>query len=279
MVKKATNAPKAPKVSKKAGKIAKDTAPVLSKQKSTQSEKKSTSKKDILDLCLLMDCTSSMQVWIERSKDTLKDIINNVKLSNPELEVRVCFVGYRDIKDEVRFCIQDFSEDIELVKTFISKQVADGGRDWPEDVQGGLDKALKANWSANSIKQAFLIADAPGHGVEISGDAICDEYPKGSPDGFDIKNQMHQFANRRINFTIVKVNEDCNLMFNVMQNAYNSIVQDQAKITVSDLAKAVQNKTKAEVTEDFIKSASYIITAALGNKKPAKPAQPLWDTK
>jgi len=86
-----------------------------------------------------MDITSSMQAWIERSKDTLKSIINNVKASNPELEVRVCFVGYRDIKDNVRFSVQDFSSDIELVKTFISKQVADGGRDWPEDVQGGLD--------------------------------------------------------------------------------------------------------------------------------------------
>ena len=61
-------------------------------------------------------------------------------------------------------------------------------------------------------------------------------------------------------------------MFDVMQNAYKFIVQNQSQITVSDLAKAVQNKTKAEVNEDFIKSASYIITAALGNKKPAKPA-------
>ena len=62
-----------------------------------------------------------MQVWIERSKDTLKEIINNVKQSNPELEVRVSFVGYRDIKDDIRFCVQDFTDDIELVKTFISK--------------------------------------------------------------------------------------------------------------------------------------------------------------
>ena len=90
---------------------------------------------------------------------------------------------------------------------------------------------------------------------------------------------MREFANRKINFTIVKVNEDCNLMFDVMQNAYKFVVPQNAQITVSDLAKAVQNKTKAEVNEDFIKSASYIITAALGNKKAAKAAQPLWDTK
>ena len=138
MVKKATSAPKAEPKKTKTTTIAKQTQPALAKSKSTQSDKKS-GLKDILDLCLLMDCTSSMQVWIERSKDTLKDIINNVKQSNPELEVRVCFIGYRDIRDDVRFVVQDFSDDIELVKTFISKQVADGGRDWPEDVQGGLN--------------------------------------------------------------------------------------------------------------------------------------------
>jgi hypothetical protein len=50
---------------------------------------------------------------------------------------------------------------------------------------------------------------------------------------------MREFATRGINFTIVKVNEDCNLMFDVMQNAYKFVVPAQSKITVSDLAKAV----------------------------------------
>jgi len=64
-------------------------APALSRSASKASK--------ILDLCLLLDCTRSMNSWIERSKDTLKQIIDNVKSDNPDLEVRVCFVGYRDI--------------------------------------------------------------------------------------------------------------------------------------------------------------------------------------
>ena len=52
-----------------------------------------------LDLCLILDCTSSMWSWIERSKDTLKQIIDVVKGENPGLDIQVCFVGYRDIKD------------------------------------------------------------------------------------------------------------------------------------------------------------------------------------
>ena len=69
-------------------------------------EKKATADKDqTLDLCLLMDCTSSMSSWIARSKDTLKEIIDTVKTQNAGLKVRVAFVGYRDIKDTQRFTI------------------------------------------------------------------------------------------------------------------------------------------------------------------------------
>lgn len=61
---------------------------------------------------------------------------------------------------------------------------ASGGGDNPEDVQGGLNKALNLKWTPNSIKQAFLICDAPGHGKDICTDH--DDYPGGSPDGFKI---------------------------------------------------------------------------------------------
>lgn len=81
-----------------------------------------------------MDCTSSMNSWIARSKDTLKEIIDKVKHENEGLTVRVAFVGYRDIKDTERFTIQEFTEDVEKVKNFISKTQATGGADMPEDV-------------------------------------------------------------------------------------------------------------------------------------------------
>ncbi len=117
--------------------------PVLSLKKSTSKKTevpepaakkgaKSSTKK--LDLCLLMDCTGSMASWIERSKNTLKEIIDTVKSGNEGLEVRVCFVGYRDIRDNPRFSIQEFSDDLEKVKKFISTVNASGGADFPEDV-------------------------------------------------------------------------------------------------------------------------------------------------
>ena len=63
-----------------------------------------------------------MSTWIERAKDTLKEIIDQVIENCKEdgnLKVRVCFVGYRDIKDNERFTIKNFTEDIQMMKSFI----------------------------------------------------------------------------------------------------------------------------------------------------------------
>ncbi len=90
----------------------------------------------VLDLCLILDCTSSMGSWIQRSKETLIEIIDNVKNQNQGLKVRVCFVGYRDFCSPAneRFEIQDFTTDLNKVKNFIGKTLARGGGDGPEDV-------------------------------------------------------------------------------------------------------------------------------------------------
>jgi hypothetical protein len=111
--------------------------------------------------------------------------------------------------------LQDFTEDIEDIKQFISKVTANGGGDFPEDVQGGFDKALKLKWDENSVKTAFHIFDAPGHGRDICDKG--DSYPAGSPEGFKIQDQMKEFAERRITFTAVKVNESSNKMIKVME--------------------------------------------------------------
>ena len=80
-----------------------------------------------------------------------------------------------------------------------------------------------------------MICDAPGHGDDING-GIDDSYPKGSPDGFKIQEQMKIFAAKNINFTIVKVNNDCDTMIKVMQANYDS---HDRTMNVSDLAHAV----------------------------------------
>ena len=127
-----------------------------------------------------------------------------------------------------------------------------------------------------------MICDAPGHGKDINGfSGFGDDYPNGSPDGFKIQDQMKAFAAKNINFTIVKVNNSCNSMIKVMQSNYDS---SSRSMNVSDLAHAVQTKTSAEVTKEFVNAASFMLSVTLGGKgkKAAKVVRkdgPLWDTK
>ena len=106
----------------------------------------------LLELGLLCDCTGSMDAWIERARQTLQEIISNVVSSTNGLRVRVCFIGYRDHSDAERFEICPFTEDLTQVKEFISKVVADGGSDFPEDVVGGLRKCLDQRWTPGSAR-------------------------------------------------------------------------------------------------------------------------------
>ena len=89
-------------------------SPVAPK-KGAKSTKDSASKS--LDLCLILDCTASMHSWIQRSKDTLHQIIDHVKNENEGLTVRVAFVAYRDYSEGgMRFDVTDFTSDIDAVK-------------------------------------------------------------------------------------------------------------------------------------------------------------------
>lgn len=56
-------------------------------------------------------------------------------------------------------------------------------------------------------------------------------------------------------------------------------------MNVTDLVGACSTKSQAEVSKDFVKAASYILSAAVGGKdgvagakKVAKKGKPLWDT-
>ena len=119
-------------------KLEKSTSLKLTKEASVKLDRKDSKSGDkkSLDLCLLLDCTGSMASWIQRSKDTLSEIITSVKNSNPDLLVRVAFVGYRDLEIAPRFSLHEFTDKVDDVKKFIAGVTAFSGSspDLPEDV-------------------------------------------------------------------------------------------------------------------------------------------------
>lgn len=78
---------------------------------------------EFFELGLILDCTNSMKPWIERAKETLGEVIDEVLKEcqdEGELQVRVCFIGYRDHKDDERFSIMPFQDNVQMVRDFMA---------------------------------------------------------------------------------------------------------------------------------------------------------------
>ena len=89
----------------------------------------------------MLDCTGSMESWIDRAKKTLQEVISNVDdRYDDKLKVKVCFLCIRNHSDAERFGIHNYSDIIQGLWNFISGVIATGGGDFPEDVLGRLRK-------------------------------------------------------------------------------------------------------------------------------------------
>lgn len=157
--------------------------------------------------------------------------------------------------------------------------VAHGGGDTPEDVVGGLRKCLDQDWTEGSLRQVFLICDAPCHGKQYhTNDYMGDSYPNGSPEGLKLEPLMKEFHDKNVAFTVIKLDSNCNKMIEVMQKHHPELL-------VTDLEHANKTKSSEEVTKMFVNSASYILRAQVGGKTTTgkdkrttvKKGDPLWD--
>ena len=89
-----------------------------------------------VDVAFLCDCTGSMFLYINETKNKIRKIITATTNSYANI-TRMAFVGYRDHSDgDKRIECLCFTENIEEFETFLNSIEASGGDDTPEDVLG-----------------------------------------------------------------------------------------------------------------------------------------------
>ena len=135
-----------------------------------------------LDLCFICDCTGSMGQYIRAAQDNIRSIVN--KISGHGAKVRFGLISYRDHPPQENTFVTQchaFTNDLETMKRYVDTMQAHGGGDGPEAVTAALFEALSLPWRPNATKICVLIADAPPHGLEPTGDG----FPNGDPDGRD----------------------------------------------------------------------------------------------
>ena len=120
---------------------------------------------EAVEVLFVFDATGSMGDELRYLQAEMKDVIARATQATGGLHIRTGAVVYRDHGDDYVTRISRLTSDIAVTQTFIDKQEAGGGGDYPEAVPEALMAALNsAGWDENSrARIAFLILDAPCH--------------------------------------------------------------------------------------------------------------------
>lgn len=115
-----------------------------------------------LDVVFVIDSTGSMHDEIRTVKEEVTNIINNINSGYPRPDLRVGIVTYRDYEDEYLVRDRELTPDTYSVIRFIRDIEANGGGDYEEAVEAGLNDAInQMNWRKNSERIIILVGDAP----------------------------------------------------------------------------------------------------------------------
>ncbi|HET9620383.1 MAG TPA: vWA domain-containing protein [Kofleriaceae bacterium] len=115
-----------------------------------------------VDVVFAVDTTGSMGGLLDGAKRTVWSIATHIRKTDPNAELRIGLVAYRDIGDA--YVTRDFAltGDLDAVFAELASYRAEGGGDTPEDVDAALDDALHhMQWRSAAKKIVFLVGDAP----------------------------------------------------------------------------------------------------------------------
>ena len=122
--------------------------------------------KPVVELAFVLDTTGSMGPLIEGAKRKIWSIATAIVDANPDAEIRMGLVAYRDIGDEYVTKTYNLTNDIQDLYANLLELKARGGGDWPESVNEALHVGVtKLSWTqgAEICRILFLVGDAPPH--------------------------------------------------------------------------------------------------------------------
>jgi hypothetical protein len=122
--------------------------------------------KPAVEVAFVLDTTGSMGGLIEGAKRKIWSIATAIVDTNPDADIRMGMVAYRDVGDDYVTRKFELTTDIQDLYANLLELKARGGGDWPESVNEALDVAVnKMKWTDGSEVRriVFLVGDAPPH--------------------------------------------------------------------------------------------------------------------
>ena len=176
------------------------------KEEVKEEVKQESKKKKTAKVAFICDATGSMKEYLDGAKQCMEAAIDAFNESDIDVEQSV--IVYRDHKpQDMTFVAKGhpFGTSRDRLVELLHKTTATGGGDGPEAVGAALQFALSLDWGSPNAEAgadgadatgaaddaegddvwrvAFLIADAPPHGVDLTVD---DGFPNGTPANFEV---------------------------------------------------------------------------------------------
>ncbi len=141
-----------------------------------------------VDIVFCVDATGSMGDEINYLKAEMEDIISKLKDKFKSVNINVGSVFYRDVHDEYLVRKSDLSSDVTKTSEFIKEQTANGGGDFPESMELGIQTAVnELSWSDTAVARLlFIIHDAPPHSTPEVKERMKELTAKAAMDGIRI---------------------------------------------------------------------------------------------
>jgi hypothetical protein len=120
------------------------------------------SARQTVEVAFVLDTTGSMGPLIEGAKRKIWAIATSIFDANPNADIRMGLVAYRDIGDDYVTKRFDLTTDIQDLYGKLLGLQAQGGGDWPESVNEALDverKELNAKLAELVAKRDAYIAE------------------------------------------------------------------------------------------------------------------------
>ena len=118
-----------------------------------------------LDVLFLIDATGSMADEINQLKENIQVVAAQIDALPAEPDVRFGMVTYRDRGETYVTQTYDFTPNVAEFAQDLAGVEADGGGDYPEDLNAALSEAIHhVEWRVDgTVSLIFLVADAPPH--------------------------------------------------------------------------------------------------------------------
>ncbi len=140
-----------------------------------------------LDIAFVVDATGSMADELAYLKAEVRNVIQRVQEENNALDIQLGAHFYRDHTDAYLTKARQLTKNIASIESFIKKQHAGGGGDYPEAVAEALAEAVNQPWRSSArARILFLVLDAPPHFTPQTIQSIQNSVAKAAAKGIKI---------------------------------------------------------------------------------------------